>query len=293
MAFLAMFGAVFLFGANFVVSRYAALRGMTADDLAALRFGVAAPLVLPLFLRRGAATCAGIGWRKGLLLVLTSGFPVTLLMLTGLTFAPAAHGATIGPGTVTAVGVISGIVLTRVLPPALTRLGLLLALFGLASVALAGSVSGSSSVVLGDLCFFAMGGLWGLYPILLQRWRVDAMTGAAICVVLSLPYVAFHLLAGRSRLLEADPVLVLVQAVFQGPLSMLAGLWLWGSAVGVLGAARTQLFPPMIPVIGTLLAIPTLGEVPGPLQSLGIALIVAGLALAAYGSRAPAQAAKM
>ena len=41
----------------------------------------------------------------------------------------------------------------------------------------------------------------------------------------------------------------------------------------------------MSPVIGALIATPILAEGPGPLQTLAIALIVAGLALSAYGNR--------
>jgi drug/metabolite transporter (DMT)-like permease len=38
-------------------------------------------------------------------------------------------------------------------------------------------------------------------------------------------------------------------------------------------------------VFGSLLAIPILGEIPGPLQALGVALIVSGLVLAAFGAQ--------
>jgi drug/metabolite transporter (DMT)-like permease len=46
-------------------------------------------------------------------------------------------------------------------------------------------------------------------------------------------------------------------------------------------------FPPMIPVVGTLLAIPVLGEIPSGLQIGGIALIIGGLFVASW-RRAPA-----
>jgi drug/metabolite transporter (DMT)-like permease len=86
-------------------------------------------------------------------------------------------------------------------------------------------------------------------------------------------------------LLEVAPSLVLFQAVLQGVLNIVVALWLWGTAVRVLGAAVAQRFPPLIPVVGTLSAVPILGEWPGPLQMLGFALIVSGLTLAAFGNR--------
>ncbi len=285
-AVLAMLVAMLTFGANFAISRYAVQHGLSPYDLVFLRFGIAGPILLPFFLRRGLRDCAGVGWGKGVVLAVTSGAPITVLMSLGVSLAPAAHGAALGPGTVTVVGVVYATVVAGLLPPRLTRIGLALALAGLVSIAAAGSASGSSSVVLGDLAFFATGLLWGFYPVLLHRWRVGGMVGAAICAVLSLLYVPVYFAFLEPRLLTAPIGIVLFQAVYQGLLNSIVGLWLWGHGVKVLGASGTQLFPPLIPVIGTVAAIPILGEWPGPIQAIGIALIVGGLALSAYGSRA-------
>jgi drug/metabolite transporter (DMT)-like permease len=78
---------------------------------------------------------------------------------------------------------------------------------------------------------------------------------------------------------------VAFHAVNQGVLNMILALWLWGSAVRTLGAAEAQRFPPLIPVVGTLLAIPLLGEWPGPFQAVGVGLIVGGLVVASAGPR--------
>ena len=85
--------------------------------------------------------------------------------------------------------------------------------------------------------------------------------------------------------LENELGVVLFHALNQGVVNVVLGLWLWGSAVAILGASIAQRFPPLLPVVGTLAAIPILGEWPGPLQTLGVLLIVSGLALAAFGDR--------
>ena len=109
LAALAMLGAVAIYGANFAISRHAVLNGFTVLDMTALRFGVAAVLLFPLFLKAGGfRDCAGIGWGRGLVLTLSSGLPMTLLMMQGLSLSPAAHGASIGPGTVTVIGAVGG-----------------------------------------------------------------------------------------------------------------------------------------------------------------------------------------
>lgn len=109
LAALAMLGAVTIYGTNFAISRHAVLNGFTVLDMTALRFGVAAVLLFPLFLKAGGLRdCAGIGWGRGLILTLSSGLPMTLLMMQGLSLSPAAHGASIGPGTVTVIGAVGG-----------------------------------------------------------------------------------------------------------------------------------------------------------------------------------------
>jgi drug/metabolite transporter (DMT)-like permease len=290
LAILAMLGAVAIYGANFAISRHALLNGLTPDDLVALRYGIAGTLLLPVFIRRGVADCAGIGWRRGIVLAIMSGVPMALLMNTGLAMAPASHAAAIGPGTVTVIGVIGSMVLFGVKPSRPIVIGIGVVLAGLAAIGVAGSRTGGPSIVVGDLLFFATGLLWGFYPLLLQKWNVGAMTSTAIVSVLSLVYIPVYALLLTPRILAVDPWVVLFHGINQGLLNVILGLWLWGHAVRVLGAATAQRFPPLIPVAGTLLAIPILGEWSPPLQAVGVALIVAGLGLAAFAGRLQAKA---
>jgi drug/metabolite transporter (DMT)-like permease len=279
---VAMLGAVAIYGANFAISRHALLNGLTPDDLVALRYGIAGTLLLPVFLRRGARDCAGVGWKRGIVLAIMSGVPMALLMNSGLSLAPASHAAAIGPGTVTVIGVVGSFFLFGVRPSYLALAGIGIVLAGLAAIGIAGSRSGGSSIVIGDLLFLATGLLWGLYPLLLQKWNVGAMTSTAIVSVLSLVYIPVYVLEREPRIFAVDPWIALFHGLNQGLLNVILGLWLWGYAVKALGAAQAQRFPPLIPVVGTLLAIPILGEWPPALQALGVLLIVAGLGLAAF-----------
>ena len=280
---LAMLGSVVIYGANFPLSRLATQQGLSPADLAALRYAIAGTLLLPVFIRAGAASCAGVGWRRGLVLAVLSGVPMALVMNTGLKYAPAGHGAALGPGVVTVVGIVGSYLLFRVRPSVYALFGIAVVLGGLACVAAAGTASGPN-VVLGDALFVTTGLLWGFYPLLLQRWQVGGMISTAIVSVLSLPYIPLYIAFLDPGLTRVEPWVLAFHAANQGIVNMILGLWLWGSAVRILGAARAQRFPPLIPVCGTLLAIPVLGEWPGPLQALGVGLIVSGLALAAFGA---------
>ena len=283
-----MLMCMFIYGLNFAITRHATLNGLSNHDLLALRFSTAGLLLLPSFLAAGGLRdCGGVGWRRGAVLFVTSGFPMSYLMLTGLMLAPAAHGATIGPGTVTTIGIIGSVVLFGA---ALTRrlvFGVAAVLTGLACLAFAGSRDATASTLQGDLYFLGVGLLWGFYPLMVQYWRVPPLRATAIVSVLSLAYLPFYALFWF-RGFDVAPWWVLVgHAINQGVLNVLVGLWIWSWAAGVLGAAVVGRFPPLIPVIGTVLAIPILGEIPGPIQVAGIALIIAGLTLASWRRASP------
>ena len=260
---------------------------MSAHDIMAMRFGTAGLLLLPLFLRKGVASCGGVGWGRGLFLLVSSGFPMSFLMLTGLGIAPAAHGATITPGTVTIIGIFGSVVMFGAIVTRQLVIGVAGMLFGLACLAIAGSTAGHDTLR-GDLMFFACGLLWGFYPLMIQRWRIDGLQAAAVTAVLSLSYLPLYVAFFHRGFDVAPWSAFALQAFYQGVLNMIVGLWLWGRAAHVLGSAGVGRFPPLIPVVGTLLAIPVLGEVPNALQFIGIAMIIAGLFVASW--RRPARA---
>jgi drug/metabolite transporter (DMT)-like permease len=288
LAFGGMVVAMVIFGANFVVSRHAILNGLSPHDLLALRFGTAGLILLPTFLSGGLSSCGGIGWGRGATLAIMSGLPMSYLLLTGLTYAPAAHGATIGPGLVTVIGIVGGVILFAT---ALTRqlfLGIGAVLFGLACLAIAGSTHTNPTILLGDLCFLGVGLIWGCYPLLIQLWRVDALKATAIVSVLSMAYLPFYALFYFRGFDVAPWWVIALHGVNQGVLNVILGLWIWSWAARVLGPAVVGRFPPMIPVIGTLLGIPVLGEIPSGLQIAGIGLIIGGLFVASWRRSAPA-----
>jgi len=288
LAVAGMLLSVLIFGSNFALSRHAFLHGITPYDLLALRFGTAGLLLLPLFLRPGLASCGGAGWGRGPLLFLSSGLPMTFLMMMGLTMAPAAHGATIGPGTVTIIGIIGSVVLFGAVLTRNLVIGIAGVLAGLACLAVAGTTGASAGTLRGDLMFVGVGLLWGFYPLMIQLWKLDGLRASAVVSVLSmacwLPIYAVFFFRG----FDVAPWWVLsLHALYQGVANVIIGLWIWGWAAHVLGPAVVGRFPPLIPVTGTLLAIPVLGEIPSSLQLAGIMLIIGGLFVASW--RKPAR----
>lgn len=118
-----------IYAANFVVTRYSVLNGLTSFDLAALRFSVAGLLMLPYFYRLGLTDLGGIGWPRAILLSCLAGSPYMLVFFYGLSFAPASHGAVLNPGTLIAVPLLGEI------PTSLQWIGIILVVLGMVSAA--------------------------------------------------------------------------------------------------------------------------------------------------------------
>ncbi len=108
-------GATMALGASlsFAAARAGILGGLGVADLIFARFLVAGAIMLPLLVRWGLPTLAGIGLRRAVILTALGGAPFALLQTGGYGFAPLAHGAVIAPSTVTIVSTIGAALFLR------------------------------------------------------------------------------------------------------------------------------------------------------------------------------------
>jgi drug/metabolite transporter (DMT)-like permease len=272
--------AALLYAGQFVATRWSMLGTLTPWDLAALRFGVAGPLLLPIVVRHGLGGAAGIGWGRAVVLAIVAGAPYTLILYAGLALAPAGHGAVIITGATPLVSTLL-VWLWLGARPSLARLGgLPLILVGLVLVSWPGRSRGQATW-LGDLLFALDAVLWGLFTVLARQWRIDPVRGTAVVWMLALAYLPIYFFAFGARLFAAPPGEVLFQALYQGVGVAIAALALYSWAIRVLGASVASLFMPLVPVFGVLLAIPVLGEIPTAIQRIGIFGVTVGMVLAA------------
>jgi drug/metabolite transporter (DMT)-like permease len=278
--------AMLLYAGQFVISRWSLQRTLSLWDLATLRFGTAGLLLLPVVLRHGVRDAAGIGWGRAVALALTAGAPYTLILYAGLALAPASHGAVIIPAATPVVG--TALVWLwfgeRPWPLRLGGLAAIIAGLVLVSWPRAGGATPEQAWV-GDLLFVAASVLWGLYTVLARRWHVDPLRGTAVVWVLALAYVPVYAILVPSRLAVAPAGEVLFQALYQGVGVAIMALLLYTRAIRALGASIASLLMPLIPIFGVLLAIPTLGEVPAPVQVAGMLAVSLGMTLAALPRR--------
>jgi drug/metabolite transporter (DMT)-like permease len=260
---------------------------LTPWDLAALRFGVAGPLLLPIIVRHGFGRAAGIGWGRAMVLAITAGAPYTLVLYAGLALAPAGHGAVIITGATPLVSTLLVWFWLGVRPSAARLAGLPLIVAGLVLVSWPG-LGGGHATWLGDLLFAADALLWGLFTVLARQWRVDPLPGTAVVWGLALVYLPIYFaVTGGAGLLAAPRGEVVFQALYQGLGVAIAALALYSWAIHVLGASAASLVMPLVPLFGVLMAIPLLGEIPTTIQRVGIVGVSLGMVLAAgVGARA-------
>ena len=275
-------GCLLVVGASvsFATARAGIVAGLLPIDIILMRFAVAGLFFLPLLIRFGALSLAGIGWRRGLVLLLTGGPLFAGLQTGGYAFAPLAHGAVIGPAAVT---LLSTLIAATVLRERLSKphiAGATLVIAGIVLISWHGltAVSGSRTWI-GDLMFFTSSILWASFTVLLRYWRLDAVRAVAVVSVLSLLVMipGYLALVGWPHLYALPLGPLLLQGLIQGGLQGVIGILGYSHAVRVLGVSRAVLFPAVVPAVSILIGIPIVGEIPTLEQVGGMLLVTIGL----------------
>lgn len=292
---LGLFAAL-IWGGYLAFARAGVADGLRPEDFALLRFGVATLVLLPFLLKAGAATLAGVGWKRAFALAIFAGPLFMLLVPGGYLFAPLPHGAVITPASTVVCSLVMAAIFLGDRPTVsrIAAVGLILA--GLVCIAGSGFFEGKGAQTwIGDLMFIAAGLLWAIFTVLQQRWKVGPMQATAALSAMSLilllpPYVAW---SSFDRLLALPAAMLAAQILIQGVLAGAVAVIAYVSAVVALGASRAAVFPALVPGTATLIGIPLTGEWPSALQWIGIAVVTVGLFAALGVVRLPISAAKM
>ncbi|TNC12021.1 DMT family transporter [Methylobacterium terricola] len=273
--------AVSLWGGWFVVTRRTVGAGGTLGpaDLVALRFGIGGLVLLPVLLLR----LRGLGRDAvvdGLILFVAQGAPFALLISVALRHAPAGHGAALTPGTMPLFAALFGALVLGDRPGRLALAGL--GLIAAGALTLAGGFRDADELF-GYALFLTAAFLWAAGAVRMRRSRLTALEATAlICVGSLVSYIPLYLASGLSRILDAPPAEVAIQALYQGVLVSVVALVAFNRSLALIGR-RTPAFTALVPVIATLLAIPILGEVPDLLHVGAILAIGAGVLLTTRG----------
>ncbi len=275
-------GATMAVGAavSFAVARAGFVGGLAVEDIILVRYVVAGLALLPLLLWWGAGSLAGIGWRRGLWLLLLGGPLFSMLQTGGFLFAPLAHGGVIAPSAVTIFSTIIAGVFLRERITLAHVLGAAIVLLGIMLIGWDGLTRSSHGQAwIGDLMFVGSSAMWATYSVLVRHWRLDAARSTAAVAVLSMvsflpAYLAWH---GLSRVMELPGEQLILQGLVQGGLQGVITIIAYTRAINLLGVSRAVLFPAIVPAISLLVGVPIVGEIPHPLQITGLLLVTLGL----------------
>jgi drug/metabolite transporter (DMT)-like permease len=156
---------------------------------------------------------------------------------------------------------LASLTLKEPLPPS-RSLGLALIVCGALAIGGIGITSTSSRQSIGHLCFLGAACLWAYYTVAVRRARIDGLHAAAIAAVASLLcYLPIYLLLCGDRLLQVPLIDIIVQAFYQGDLTAVISLALYGRAVSLIGASSAGAFIALGPVIAAIIGDTVSGRV--------------------------------
>jgi len=274
-------GAALCWALGFVATRHGLKLGFTPADLLMHRFLWSGIAFLPIVLREGLGNLAGIGWGRGLLLMVLGGPVMSLISYTGFLLVPLGHGSVIQPSCATLGGIFLAAVLLRE-RISLSRLsGAIVIVGGLV-------VIGAESIghigphgVLGDLIFVLTGFMFAGFGMLLRYWRVSAFSAATVISVLSLVLLpVYAAVIGFGHVIALGFGENALQALAQGILAGPAAMYLFVFSIQTLGVARAAVFPATVPALTLLVGWLLLGEPPTALQGAGLVTVLCGFYLA-------------
>ena len=185
-------GAALFWALGFVATRHGLKAGFTPPDLLMHRFLWSGIAFLPLVLRAGIGNLCGIGWGRGLVLMVLGGPVMSLISYTGFLFVPLGHGSVIQPSSATLGGLLLAAVFLRERVPPSRVLGAVAIVGGLVVIGAESIGHIGPDGVLGDLLFVLTGFMFAVFGTLLgigastrsgghRHQRAVARAAAALC----------------------------------------------------------------------------------------------------------------
>ncbi len=263
-----------------VATRYATTSTIAPADLIVLRYGIPALLLLPIVLRSGLLP-AGVSRPVLALMICGAGLPFGLLAMTGTQFAPSAHMGVLMAGASPLMAAALAWALWNDRPDG--RRGVGLALVSAAVLLLAWkSVSDWTALTWkGDLLFLAGAMLWACFTLSFRRTGLTPWQAAALVNVWSMIFVvAWIVQRGGTPLFSAPIADLALQAVWQGALAGVLGLWTYSVAIARLGASNAAAFGALVPAVSALGGWYWLGDPLTVYDGMAVAAAAAGVLMA-------------
>src|ERR1700755_3068422 len=212
--------AALFWALGFAGTRHGLKVGFTPVDLLAHRYVWSGIAFLPLVLRAGISDLCGIGWGRGLVLMVLGGPVMSLISYTGFLVVPLGHGSVIQPSCAMRRGLRLAAVVLQDHSSASRRAGAIVVVGGLCVIGAESIGHIGTDGVFGDLTFVLTGFMFAGFGAALRQWRVSAVAAALVINVLSLLLLPIYLLSGGlARVAAIGLSENAIQALAQGVLA--------------------------------------------------------------------------
>lgn len=274
---LAALVAVAIWGGWIVATRFGVTGAFSPVEVAIMRTVPPGIILLPLLVR--------LPWRQirlshAAVMIAGAGAPYFLVVSIGTQFAPVADVGALLPGTMPLFAALLAFVLLGERLGRWRQIGFALIVAGGIAVGGASLFAGDPGEWRGHILFLCGAALWASYTLAMRQsglgaWQATALVSAGSMVVM-VPVV----LVDCAVRFDASWRDIAIQIAAQGIGSGLVAMGAFGIAVRRLGASNAAAFSAMVPVLATLIAVPALGELPGPVTWIGVGAVCCGVALA-------------
>lgn len=267
---------VFVWSFWLIVSRIANQSGLTIYDLAAIRYGFASLIALPLCVYY--KPWRGLSLIQMVVLSFILGPVYILTVFSGFLYAPAAHGGIFMNGILPLISILFAIVSLRMLPNVQQVLGAMLILVSAVVLAWDGGVTIGKDAWFGDILFMIGALFFSSYVILSERWQLGAMQiifcGTIVNAALYLPIWALWLPSGFA---DAPFGPLMLQVIYQGFVPNLIGLLFIAHASRTIGTGNTSFILAAVPGGGAILGALILGESLSMISVTALVILTIGL----------------
>ena len=244
--------------ASFVLlSRVAGKSHLNPFDLTALRFSVAAVLLLPvwLFWKRES-----IFNRQMLVLALLGGIGYALGAYSGLARAPASHGAVLLSGVLPFFMTLMAFWVLQEVPSQQRYLALSIIAVGVLCMAFY-SLNNWRLSWHGDILLVCASAIWALYTVLVKRWSKSPLeVTMGVALLSAILYLPLYLLVLPKNIREAEWSAIVIQGVFHGFFVVIVAMLFFMQALQRLGPTRLGAVMAMVPAVAGMGAVLLLGE---------------------------------
>jgi len=248
---------VLLWSGFVLLSRMAGSSHLNPFDLAALRFSVAATVLLPVWWIRYRIDLLD---HQLLVLACLGGMGYALGAYSGLHIAPASHGAVLLSGILPFFMALMARIVLKEHPSRQRYLALGVIALGVVCMA-ANSLSGLQQSWPGDLLLVFASSLWALYTVLVKHWnRTPVEVTLGVALLSALVYLPIYLFLLPKTIQQASWQVIALQGFFHGILVVIVAMLFFMQAMVRLGPTRLSAMMSTVPAIAGFGAVVVLGE---------------------------------